>query len=121
MIILFALQAVVFNPNDADQITGDWFSPDMRNSTIQIFRDKDNLYYGKIIDSDKKKWINQTVLKQLSYNSTKASWEGTLYSLEREISINVTINMAASDQLKLVGKKFLITKTFYWEKVVKKE
>jgi len=99
-----------------NSILGNWFSPDMEHSTIEVYKADDGLIYGKIIDCDKKEWIGETILKKVAYDEESKQWKGEIYSLVRNTSIDVTLNFHSENQLKIVGKKWFITKTFYWSK-----
>lgn len=100
----------------ADPIIGKWSAPDMENSIIQVYKDKDGFIYGKIIDCDKKEWIGKIVLRKVTYDRKNNQWKGEVYSLLRNTSIDVTLNLESRKKLRLVGKKLFFTKTFYWSK-----
>lgn len=99
-----------------DSITGIWKAPDLGNSTIEVYRAKDNYIYGKILDSDESSWVGKIILRKVQYNAGEKVWEGEVYSLKRYMSIDVVISLESSTKLKLVGTKFFMTKTFYWNK-----
>jgi len=88
----------------------------LENSTIQIYREKDNQIYAKIIKSDDAELIDHMVLERMIYNPAKKVWQGTISSPRRPIEVDGTITLISNDKLKLVGKKYFLTKTFYWTK-----
>ena len=104
-----------FSPQQ-ESIQGKWFSSDLNNSTIEIYEAEDGFLYGKIVESDEKDWIGEIVLKKLSFDSEDQNWQGEVYSLVRKMSIDVEVSRMEGRKLKLVGSKFLFTKTFYWTK-----
>lgn len=99
-----------------DKIMGEWLAPDLENATIQVYKAQDGYTYGKIKACDKKEWVGEIILKKVKYFEAKNHWKGEVYSLKRKMSINVTITVPEDDKLKLVGSKWLMTKTFYWAK-----
>jgi len=111
--LLFTLQANLFGQ---DALIGNWFAKDLENSTIQIYREKDNQIYAKIIKSDDAELIDHMVLERMIYNPAKKVWQGTISSPRRPIEVDGTITLISNDKLKLVGKKYFLTKTFYWTK-----
>jgi len=119
-VVLFStailLYLISYYPSDENKIVGTWEAKELENSLIQVYRAEDGLFYGKIIKSDREDWVNEIILKETKYSIRDKTWSGLVYSLERKMHINVTINMESSTKLKLVGKKFFMTKTFYWLK-----
>ncbi len=99
-----------------DALIGNWFAEDFENSTIQIYKGEDTHYYAKIIDSDKKEFIDQIVLRKMIYNADKNQWKGIVYSPNRKKEINGTLSLESTGELKLIGEKYFIRKTFYWTK-----
>lgn len=99
------------------QIIGQWLSPHMKNATIRIYQSNDGFIYGKIIDCDRKEWIGEIVLNKIQYDDSNDEWTGEIFSLERNMSINVRIFLTDDGKLKLVGSKLLFTKTYYWRKL----
>lgn len=116
-LICFSIFALLcaFSPQQ-ESIQGKWFSSDLNNSTIEIYEAEDGFLYGKIVESDEKDWIGEIVLKKLSFDGEDQNWQGEVYSLVRKMSIDVEVSRMEGRKLKLVGSKFLFTKTFYWTK-----
>ncbi len=99
-----------------DVVVGKWHAEDLDNSVIKIYKES-NLLFGKIIASDKAEYIGQMVLKSFKYNQKDTRWEGTIYSPKRKMEINGTLSLESPDKIKLVGRKYLMTKTFYWNRL----
>ena len=112
-ILILFLTAFTLNEG---AILGNWKAPDLENSTIKVYKSSNGYFYGKIIDSDKKEWINEIILKKAKFDPKTKSWKGQIYSLARDITIDVTLSLESTQKLKLVGKKYFFTKTFYWSR-----
>lgn len=97
-----------------DNISGTWLAEDLDHSVINIYKENDGLYYAKITESENKAYINKIVLKEMKYNPKDKVWKGTIYSPKRNMEIDGTISLDSNEKMKLVGKKYFMTKTFYW-------
>ena len=113
---VFILIFMSFTSAEID-ITGTWKAQEMENSAIKIYKVKDGYFYGEIIDSDKKEWINEIILKKVKHYPNEKVWKGEIYNIERDATMAVTIDLLSENKLKLVGKKSFMTKTFYWTKL----
>lgn len=112
---LVITMSMAFTTQEKD-ILGNWKAVEMQNSTIKVYKAKDGNIYGKIIASNRKDWIGEIILKQVKYIADDEAWKGEVYNLERKMSVDVTITLLSQNKLKLVGTKFFMTKTFYWER-----
>jgi hypothetical protein len=56
------------------------------------------------------------VLKGVSYDTDVQVWRGEVCSLKRKLTIDVNISLESAIRIKLVGRKLLMSKTFYWDK-----
>lgn len=108
-----------FTPTAPD-ILGTWKADQLENSTIEVYQADDGYIYGKIIDSDQKSWIGEVILKKVKYDPKKKEWVGKVYSLRMYFSVDATLTLEGSEKLKLVGRRFYMSKTFYWERVDRK-
>lgn len=80
----------------------------------EFYLDSDGLYYGKIIkDQDKKGALGKTTFKKLKYDPKSKSFKGTMSPPDRDMEIDAIITFEGNDKLKVVAKKFLMTKTVY--------
>ena len=109
------LSVFAFTAKEND-IVGNWIATELENSTIKIYKAKNGYFYGKVIASDKKDWIGKLVIQEVEYKSKKNEWVGQVHSLKRKMKIDAVITLEAPTKLKLVGTKFFMTKTFYWDK-----
>ena len=101
---------------DKHTIIGVWKAPDMENSTIEVYKAQDGYIYGKIIDSDEQSWRDKIILQKVQYDAKDKVWKGEVYSLRMDTTVDVVITLESASKLKLVGTKFLMSKTFYWTK-----
>ena len=113
LMILFSLYSYV---DKEHSIIGKWYAEEIEKSTIEIEQKEDGNFYGEIVASEKKEWIGKMVLDNLKYDSKTNTWKGEIYSLKRNMTIDVTLSLESEMRLKLVGNKLFMTKTFYWKK-----
>lgn len=97
-------------------ILGIWKAAALENSTIEVYRAEDGYLYGKIIESDEEDWIGEVILKKVTYDADDQLWKGEIYSLRMFFSVEAELSMESEQRLKLVGSKWGMTKTFYWER-----
>ncbi len=100
--------------NQVDWFKGEWLASDFDNSTIKIYKAKNGFWYGKILTSDNPEFVDKLILKKATYDTKKAALVGTIYHPELLVSIHATLTKEKEKKLKLVGTRFLMTKTFYW-------
>ena len=114
---ILAVIALFFSINtNQPSIIGNWYSTDMENSTIRIYKTKSGQLYGKIIKSKNPDLIGSIILKKLLYDRKINVWTGEIRKPRSEISAKVNIQKVSDEKLKLVAKKYFITKTLYWHK-----
>ena len=99
------------------KIIGNWFCVEMDKSTINVYKAADGFYYAKITESEVKTNVGKTILTKAKYNKTENTFTGTMTRPSNGMEINSTIYMENDNRVKVVGKKFIITKTFYWTKI----
>lgn len=95
-------------------ITGKWFAQEIDNSVIEIVETEKGLV-GTIIQSDEPDYVGKKVIYDVSYNKENNEYQGTIYSVVRKMTLNGTFSRK-DDTLKVVGSKFIISKTFFWER-----
>ncbi|WP_338813118.1 hypothetical protein V9L05_17415 [Bernardetia sp. Wsw4-3y2] len=98
-----------------DQITGKWFAKEIDNSIIEVSKNSNQKWQGKIIKSDNKETIGKTIFLA-EYQSKDKNYTGTLYKPDGDIEVAATLTLLSSQKLKVVGKKFFMSKTFYFTK-----
>ena len=103
--------------NNDESIIGKWKAVgEEGESIVEIYKAEDGYFYGKIIEATKKEAIGKTILHKLRYDESNNEWKGKIESLKKKMKINVTVTLENPEKLKLVGKKMMFTKTFYWTK-----
>jgi hypothetical protein len=115
--ILFNIGANhLFSQTTENSILGNWYCEDLDKSTIQVYQEKSGTWYAKVIKSSNAKNLNKILFSDGVYNQKENNYKSTLVhpTMGVEISSIMTLN---GKILKIVGKKFLITKMFYWIKL----
>lgn len=119
-VILFFVLLYGFSSNaqsNANLILGNWISLE-NNRQINIYLGESKYYTGKIINEDSDKSQNDHVLlKNLSYNQDEQCYIGNLLPPEDGTQLDVKIYLINSDSLKLVAKKFIFSKTLYFQRL----
>lgn len=87
-------------------IIGKWKAEDQPDKGSEIYLAKDGLYYGK--ESNGK-----ILLKKLKYDDATKTFKGIMTPPDKDIEFNVTISFINNNKLKIVAKKFFITKTMF--------
>jgi hypothetical protein len=111
IISLFSLAAF----SQAGAITGNWQAEDKtKDMQMEIYLARDGNYYGKIINDNSKVTKNGTlVLRQLRYNENKQQYNGTIKPPDASLTLNATVTLENTNRIKIVAKKFVMSKTMY--------
>ncbi|MEM1121788.1 MAG: DUF2147 domain-containing protein [Bacteroidota bacterium] len=116
LLISFSFLLTPLSTSSHSTIVGVWKAEALDHSSIELYEAEDGLLYGKIVDSSKKAWIGEVIFSKGTYDAKAKHWQGELYSLKRKMTIAATLSLESDKKLKVVGKKFFMTKTFYWER-----
>jgi hypothetical protein len=100
-----------------NEIAGKWFCAEADNTTMNVYKSTDGLWYSTIHSSDEKVDIGKNALRKLSFNSKEKVYEGELQLASNGLKISVRVNLEPDGSLKVAGRKLIITKTFYWKRV----
>jgi uncharacterized protein (DUF2147 family) len=116
---LFALPFFLFSKSifgqTANPILGKWRAAEDTSRQVEMYQTKDGLYYAKVINSSDKNAKNgHNLLQKLVYDAQKNSFKGKLVPPDKGIEIDATVRFDNANKLKVVGKKFFMTKTFYF-------
>ncbi len=108
---LFAFTLLLLVANNASSqsakdILGHWKSVEHPDKLVEIYVGKDALCYGREVSTP-----NKNMLKQLQYNEATKTFSGTMSPPDKDITLSVNISVLNHDTLKLVAKKFFVTKT----------
>lgn len=115
-ILIITLFLFLGSTTNEKKIIGIWQAKDENNRKIEIYQDKGGLYQGKSI-SHSKRQKSSNVIKNLKYDATSKSYKGTMSPPDKDITLNVTITITDNDELKIIAKKLLITKTMFFTRL----
>ncbi|MEM6321293.1 MAG: hypothetical protein AAF960_26785 [Bacteroidota bacterium] len=96
---------------------GLWYAEEMDKATIEVYQSGDDLWYAKVTKSEDAKAVNSVIFEKGEYDSNKNELKGTLIKPGGNMRIDATISLENKEKAKIVGKKFFMTKTFYWAKM----
>ncbi len=99
----------------ADAILGTWYAEELEKSTIEM-KVEDEKYFGMIINSADPDYVGKKVVFDLVYQSDETNYTGRIYAISRKMELDGTFTLE-DDKLKVVGKKFFMTKTFFWTRI----
>lgn len=99
-----------------EEITGKWYAEELEQSIIEIKKAKDGTFEGLITESAKEDYVGQKVIYGFEYDEKEKVYDGTIYSVARRFELDGQILLEGDDRLKITGKKFFMTRTFYWVK-----
>jgi hypothetical protein len=122
IIILFNLLACLSSygfGQAGKQITGNWKTLHTdKTLQMEIYLSENNLYYGKVSNDSSQASKNGTlILKALEYNETTKTYKGTMSPPGAGVDLSVTVTMENNDRIKIIAKKFLMSKTMYISRV----
>jgi uncharacterized protein (DUF2147 family) len=107
----------LFAQNNENDIAGNWYCEEADKTTMKIFKNTDGFWYSTILTSDDKKGIGKNALKKMEYNPIEKQYKGDLYVAGKNLNLSATVSLQPDGKLKIVGKKVIISKTLYWNKV----
>lgn len=93
-------------------ILGKWKPIDHSEKQVEIHLGIDALYYGKAINPNENE-----LLSKLQHNETTHTFKGIMVAPDKETEVNVTINIVHNETLKIVAKKFAITKNIQFARI----
>jgi hypothetical protein len=111
-ILTLSLGAIAQN-----NLLGKWKDEKDDKRVVEIYLAKDGLYYGKVVrlpDTNAK--LGHLIFQKCSFDAKTESLKGTMHPPKGNVAIDATIQLDKSGKLKVVGKKFLLTKTLYFIK-----
>ncbi len=108
-LVLLALAAF---SQSASSIIGQWKDEADPDRQMEFYLDKDGLYYAKgINDKNKESIAGKTLVKKLKYDEATKTFQGLMSPPDAKLELNATISFMGHDKLKIVAKKFVMTKT----------
>ncbi len=108
-LICLLVAPVIFAQSRAP-ITGKWKGEEKKDLIIDIYQATDSLFYGK--DQQGK-----VVLRQLQFDSKSSTYKGKMVPPDKDIALDLVVFTETTGKLKLVARKFVMTKTFYLTKI----
>ncbi|MEO1050543.1 MAG: DUF2147 domain-containing protein [Bacteroidota bacterium] len=96
------------------KIEGKWYAKDLEKSIIEVTKTSDGTYEGVVKSSAKESYVGGKVIRYFTYDADKQLYKGKIYSLARGMELDGEIVLEKDGRLKLTGRKFFMTKTFYW-------
>jgi len=119
IVLSASLTLLLYAQSDSNNILGNWTALE-ENRQISIYLGRDNRYYGKIINDDSDNSKNgKIILRKLDYDESDKCFKGEIAPPEEDIEINVKVYLVGTDTLKIVAKKFVFTKTLYFQRLEK--
>jgi hypothetical protein len=116
-ILLLFFSVTVFGQTQST-IIGKWKGEDKPNLQSEFYLGKDGLYCGKIIkDTENKGTLGRIILKKFKFDPKTSSFKGRMSPPDRDIELDATITFESKDKLKIVAKKFIMTKTIYFIRI----
>ena len=91
-------------------ITGKWKGEEKKELFIEIYKANDGFFYGKNEQG-------KLMLQRLQFDAKANAYKGKMVPPDKNISFDITLFPETATKIKLVGKKFFITKTFYLIKI----
>jgi uncharacterized protein (DUF2147 family) len=118
IVLATILFSISISAQTEKNILGKWKGEDKQGMGSEFYLEKDGLYYGKIInDEENKGALGKTIFKKLKYDPKSKSFKGTMSPPDRDMEINATITFEGNEKLKVVAKKFMMTKIVYLIKI----
>lgn len=118
ILIIIQIFGIVTMQTDDNKIIGQWKGEKEPEKRSEFYLAKDGFYYGKLIaDGDKTENKGKIIMKKLSYDAATKSYKGIMSPPDKDIELNVTISFVTNDRIKVVAKKFIISKTFYFIRI----
>lgn len=119
LIAAFFSSGVSFG-QEAKSLIGLWRNETDEKKISEFFKESDGFYYGKIYsDKVNPENVGKTVMKKLKFDRKDKNFVGVMSPPDKKIELEITITFITADRIKVVGKKFLFTKTFYFSRIKK--
>lgn len=115
-ISLMILNSKGFAQQHTSKISGIWYAEEMDQSTIKVYKAKNGFWYAKITQSAESKYVDKVIFEKGKYDTKNQTYAGTMIHPKNDLKIQAKISVVNDQKLKVVGRKMLITKTFYWIK-----
>jgi hypothetical protein len=102
----------------ASLILGQWKNMEEPDRQMEFILGNDGKYQAHIIhDTDDASHHGKVVLKDLQYDAKTKSFKGLMSPPDADMELTATVFFEGPDKLKIVAKKFIMTKTIHLEKL----
>jgi uncharacterized protein (DUF2147 family) len=108
--IIGLFSTIAFSQTKND-IVGKWKDEKATDKQLEIYLGKDGKYYGKEISTGK------LILNGATYNEKKKTFSGKMTPPDANMTMNATISLESVDKFKIIGKKFIMSKTIYFVRI----
>lgn len=112
---LTIFSTIILSQTKPDDIIGKWYSEEMSQSTVNIYKTEKGEYEGKYISTKKAEHIGHRVFSEFKFNASEQLWVG-ITTTGSGMVIKSKLYLLPDGKLKLVGKKYFITKTYLFKK-----
>jgi len=117
-ILLFA--SVVSHSQSNKTILGVWKNVEDETKMIEFYENSDNIILGRALtDLNSRNESKRVIIRDLLYDGSKKTYSGKMSPPGKDLELNATISFDTNDGLIIVGRKFLLKKTIYLERVSK--
>jgi hypothetical protein len=121
-IITFTISmlSMCFIKQNAEGMLGKWIADEDKKKVVEIYLAKDGFYYGRDIGSteDGKGKFGHLIFQKCTYETKTETLNGTMQPPDKKIDLAVTIQLEKNGKLRVVAKKFFMTKTLYFSKLI---
>ncbi|WP_163407900.1 hypothetical protein [Flavobacterium ajazii] len=118
MLAISVLSLMCFQTINQDSkiLIGKWKGEKDPKLSVEFYLGSDGAYYGKISDPTDK-YYGKTIFKKMVYDQDENFFSGILNPADKDITLDVTIKIENSNRIKVVAKKFLMTRVITCLKV----
>lgn len=92
-------------------LEGEWMVKDLSNSIVNFYKGSDGYWYSKILKSDNAVYVNQLIYKGKTPEG-QTYLEGNFTTPKSKMVIATKVFLDNDREMRFVGKKFFITKTY---------
>ena len=97
-------------------LEGEWMVKDLSNSVVRFYKGTDGYWYSTIVRSDNAVYVNQVIYKG-KIQEGHSYLEGTFITPKSKMNISTKVYLDNEQEMRFVGKKFFITKTYSGKRI----
>lgn len=117
LIVMFcALIVPASGQESVKSIDGEWFVSDLDQSTVLFFKGTDGYFYSKILKSNNELYVHQVIFKGLPSKKENCI-VGTFTTPKSKMKIATKVYVDNENEMRFVGKKLFITKTYKGKRI----